>query len=192
MPAPPPQAVIISGPNGSGKSTAATMLLPADMTFVNADKIAEELTGKPGTTADINAGRILLDRVETLESNRSDFAFETTLATKILAERVKKWRASGYQVHLIYLYLPSDDLAVQRVEARVRDGGHNVPEPTIRRRFRAGLKNFFNLYLPLVDTWRMYDNSQPLDPQLVARGSGGNTKVNQPALWEQLKQGYGA
>lgn len=183
----PPQAVIIAGPNGSGKSTAATMLLPADTTFVNADKIAEELTGKPGTSADINAGRILLERLEGLEANGDDFAFETTLATKMLANRVTAWREAGYQVHLVYFWLPSEELAVQRVEARVRDGGHNVPESTIRRRYRAGKRNFFAIYMPLVDTWRMYDNSRGDEPELIARGSGGEThRVNLPEIWSEL------
>ncbi|RYG70979.1 hypothetical protein EON77_13300, partial [bacterium] len=152
-----PKAVIIAGPNGSGKSTAATRLLPAGMPFVNADNIAQELTGQRGTSADINAGRILLERVGRLESEGQDFAFETTLATKTLSARVEGWRERGYRVHLLFVWLPSDDLSVLRVQGRVRDGGHDVPEATIRRRYRAGLQNFFGLYLPRVDTWRIYD-----------------------------------
>jgi predicted ABC-type ATPase len=179
--------VIIAGPNGSGKSTAATMLLPADFTYVNADKIAEELTGKPGTTADINAGRILLDRLAEKIELRQDFAFETTLATRGLAANVRDWQEAGYRVHLFFLWLPSDDLAVQRVQARVRDGGHNVPESTIRRRFRSGQRNLFELYLPLVDVWRIYDNSRVEEPRLIARGSKGvNEKVSVPQIWSEM------
>ena len=182
----PPQAVIICGPNGSGKSTAATKLLPPEMIFINADMIAQELTGKPGTPGDINAGRILLDRVETLEAGRTDFAFETTLATKMLASRVKRWREIGYQVHLVFMYLPSADLAVERVEQRVNAGGHHVPDATVRRRFVAGLRHFFHLYRPLVNTWRIYDNST-LTPKLIARGTNeGVTKVAQEELWSNL------
>lgn len=191
-----PQAIIIAGPNGSGKSTAATRLLPSEMAFVNADNIAQELTGLPGTSADINAGRILLDRVETLESNRADFAFETTLATKMLAKRVESWREAGYHVHLVYFWLPSDDMAVLRVAARVRDGGHDVPESTVRRRYRAGLANFFRLYRPRVDTWRLYDNSRGPDPELVASGArdpetgDGTMKVGDPVIWTPLEDAH--
>jgi len=182
----PPQAVIIAGPNGSGKSTAASQLLPTDMTFVNADVIAQELTGKPGTSADINAGRILLDKVDRLETNREDFAFETTLATKMLATRVRQWQEAGYQVHLLFIYLPSPDLSVQRVAGRVRAGGHHVPEETIRRRFNSGLRNFFRLYRPLVDHWRLYDNSS-LEPRLIAKGTHDTLeRVEQPDLWTRL------
>ncbi len=186
----PPQAVIIAGPNGSGKSTAATRLLPSGMPFVNADLIAQELTGERGTSADINAGRILLERVEALERARTDFAFETTLATKMLASRVEGWRSAGYHVHLLYFWLPNDDMAVLRVRARVRDGGHDVPEATIRRRYRAGLANFFRLYRPRADTWRLYDNSRGPDPELVASSGDGTLRVGDPAIWGPLEDAY--
>lgn len=188
----PPQAVIIAGPNGSGKSTAATTLLPAHMTFVNADMIAQELTGKPGTSADINAGRILLDKVVELERNLEDFAFETTLATKMLVSRVEEWSKSGFEVHLIFFWLPSPELSIQRVAGRVRDGGHDVPEDTIRRRFRTGLRNLFRIYMPVVTTWRMYDNSGGPEPKLIAKGTRkGSIKVKNEALWQILKEEYG-
>jgi len=183
----PPQAVIIAGPNGSGKSTCAATLLPKEIPFVNADMIAAELTGKPGTSGDINAGRLLLERLSTLENERSDFAFETTLATKMLANRVRDWQADGYQIHLLYFWLPSPDLAVQRVAGRVRAGGHNVPETTIRRRFAASLKLLFSTYMPLVDTWRIYDNSRGLDPKLIAkRSSEGEIIVALQDIWNTL------
>jgi predicted ABC-type ATPase len=182
----PPQAIIISGPNGSGKSTAATRLLTPTTTFVNADMIAQELTGLPGTSADINAGRVLLDKVDRLVAQREDFAFETTLASKMLGARLENWRAAGYQVHLVFFWLPSADLAVQRVAARVAAGGHHVPEETIRRRFASGLRHFFHRYRPFVDTWRLYDNSTTA-PHLIARGSAdGGLKVEMPAIWNKL------
>lgn len=186
-----PQAVIIAGPNGSGKSTAATTLLSDHMVFVNADMIAQEITGKKGTSADINAGRLLLDKVEFLEQNQHDFAFETTLATRMLISRVRSWRNHGFQVHLIYFWLPSDDMCVLRVQGRVRDGGHNVPEDTIRRRYKAGLKLFFNQYRHEVDTWRIYDNSTSEEPKMIARGdSSGSCKVLQPEIWNKLVEEY--
>jgi predicted ABC-type ATPase len=188
-----PQAVIIAGPNGSGKSTAATKLLHEDMVFVNADLIAQEISGLPGTSADINAGRLLLERVEALEQNRQNFAFETTLATKMLSSRVKGWREKGYQVHLVYFFLPSEAMCVMRVEGRVNDGGHHVPEDTIRRRYQAGLRLFFGTYRHLVDTWRMYDNSSNSAPKLIARGdSNGVTKVTEPVIWEELVERFGS
>jgi predicted ABC-type ATPase len=188
----PPQAVIIAGPNGSGKSTAATMLLPTGMQFVNADLIAQEISGQRGTTADINAGRLLLQRVDALESARRDFAFETTLATKMLADRVRHWRSIGYQVHLIFFYLPSEDLAVERVRGRVLEGGHDVPEQTVRRRFRSGLSNLFGIYMPLVDSWRMYDNSGEHGPALVAKQApDGTVSVVDRELWETLRRTNG-
>jgi predicted ABC-type ATPase len=185
----PPQAVIIAGPNGSGKSTCATMLLPPDMTFINADQIAQEQTGKKGTTADIGAGRVLLRRMDELVAEGEDFAIETTLATKTLADRVHSLRKRGYQTHLVFFWLPSDDLAVERVAARVRDGGHPVPEETIRRRFKKGLRHFFETYSPLVDTWRMYDNSDGQGPKLIAKGAGQELEVQQPEQWNQMHKG---
>lgn len=187
----PPQAVIISGPNGSGKSTAATTLLPPDMVFVNADMIASTLTGKPGTPGDINAGRILVDRIQALEQNRQDFAFETTLATKMLTTRVRSWRDSGYEVNLVYFWLQSEELAVARVESRVRAGGHLVPEPTIRRRYQSGLRLLFQQYMPLVDTWRLFDNSEA-HPRLIARGShNAPIRIEDVKTWDNLNRTYG-
>ena len=184
----PPQAVIIAGPNGSGKSTCAALLLPEGMPFVNADLIAAELSGKPGTPGDINAGRHLLGRLSGYEDQLQDFAFETTLATKMLGERVDKWQEKGYQVHLLYFWLPSADMAVERVEQRVLAGGHNVPEPTIRRRYKKGLELLFNTYLPRVDVWKIYDNSRGLDPKLVAKQSAdGDRVIADEAIWNTIR-----
>ncbi len=185
----PPQAVVIAGPNGSGKSTCAELLLPHGMTFINADVIAQELSGVHSTTADLRAGRILVERLDKLEEKRADFAIETTLATKKLAPRLRRLREDGYETHLIFLWMPSDDLAVQRVAARVRAGGHNVPEETIRRRYRAGISLFFNLYQPLVDSWKLYDNSRIADPTLIAWGSDGKlVEAEQPELYETIRR----
>jgi len=184
----PPQAVIIAGPNGSGKSTAATKLLPPDMTFINADLIAQELTGDTGTAGDINAGRILVARAHVLEKLGEPFAFETTLATRMMANRVRRWKVDGYQVHLIYFWLPSPELSIWRVRYRVRDGGHFVPDDTVRRRYDAGLRNLFEIYMPLVHTWRIYDNST-LEPHLVAKGGEGReNKVYDAATWSAIME----
>jgi len=187
----PPQAVIIAGPNGSGKSTCAEFLLQETMQFVNADVIAQEMSGLATTTADIGAGRVLLGHLDALTLAGKDFAIETTLATRTLADRVVAWREIGYQVHLIFLYLASEELAVQRVAFRVLNGGHDVPEPTIRRRFKVGLRNLFRVYAPVVDTWRVYDNSTGTEPELIASGSTGQVRrVPQPELWRSLRAVY--
>lgn len=184
----PPQAVIIAGPNGSGKSTCAELLLEASMTFINADVIAQELGGEDTPNADLKAGRVLLERLSVLEEGRDDFALETTLSTRKLEGRVERLKTSGYEVHLLFLWLPSDDLAVERVAARVRAGGHFVPEPTIRRRFASGLRLFFNVFQPLVDTWRLYDNSRIADPRLIAWGRDQELfEAEQPALYEKIR-----
>jgi predicted ABC-type ATPase len=185
----PPQAVVLAGPNGSGKSTAASRLLPPGLTFVNADTIAQEISGEPGTPADVGAGRLLLARLEALEAAREDFAFETTLATKMLAARLEAWRRNGYQIHLVFFWLPSPDMAVARVQARVRAGGHDVPEPTVRRRYATGLRNFLRIYRPLADTWRVYANVDEAGPVPIARGSRTNLEcVQSPELWDSLER----
>lgn len=164
------------------------MLLTPTMPFVNADMIAAEISGKPGTPGDINAGRLLIERLEALEAEGQDFAFETTLATKMLAKRVEEWRDNGYRVHLLYFWLPSPDMAVERVAQRVRTGGHNVPEATIRRRYGKGLELLFSTYLPLVTTWKVYDNSRGLDPALVAKqNSEGVRTIADPTIWNKLE-----
>ena len=158
------------------------------MTFINADLIAQELSGDSGSAGDINAGRVLVARAHVLERLGEPFAFETTLATRIMANRVRRWKLDGYQVHLIYFWLPSPELSILRVKYRVRDGGHHVPEDTIRRRYNAGLQNLFDIYMPLVHTWRIYDNST-LEPHLVAKGGEGReTRVLNPVTWSAIME----
>ena len=186
----PPLAVIIAGPNGSGKSTAAGRLLPPGMAFVNADLIAQELSGLPGAEGDIRAGRILIRKVDQLLAHKEDFAFETTLATLKLRERVEVWRSAGYQVRILFFWLPSADLAVERVASRVRAGGHSVPISTIRRRFLGGLRNFFEIYKDVADSWRVYDNSEE-KPHLIAKGGRKeNQEVFQPEQWQRMNDSY--
>lgn len=184
----PPQAVVIAGPNGSGKSTCARLLLPAQTTFINADMIAQEMTGVEGTAADFGAGRLLLKRIDVLEAHHDDFAIETTLATKKLAPRLQRLKEKGYETHLVFFWLPSADLAVQRVAERVRAGGHDVPEDTVRRRYASGLRHFFDTYQSIVDTWRVYDNARIADPSLIASGSNdGTVDVARPEVWRSVR-----
>ena len=155
--------VILAGPNGAGKSTAAPDILRGALKvneFVNADTIAQGLSAFSPEGAAFQAGRTMLKRIYDLASRKSDFAFETTLASRSFKRLIVKLKQdSGYQSHLVYLWLRNPDLALYRVKVRVEVGGHNVPEEIIRRRYKSGLLNFFNYYLPILDNWYFYDNS---------------------------------
>ena len=165
-----PSVVILAGPNGAGKSTVAPALLEGALgvtEFVNADDIARGLSAFNPDGASIAAGRIMLSRLHELGRQRVSFAFETTLASRSFAPWLKELKASGYTVHILFLWLPSAEFAVARVAERVRDGGHNVPHETVRRRYGKGLRNLFGLYEEIASTWRLYDASGS-EPQLVA------------------------
>jgi len=156
------QVIVIAGPNGAGKTTLAPFLLRDKLgvlEYVNADPIALGLSGFDPASVSLQAGRVMLNRLHELAEQRKTFAFETTLAAKHYAEWIKKLRDDGYVFQLMFLWLQSPDLAVQRVRERVRAGGHEVPEKVIRRRYAAGLRNFWQFYHPLADAWAVYDNS---------------------------------
>jgi len=153
--------------------------------FVDADVIARNLPRS--RSAAITAGRAMLRRLDELGAGRRDFGFETTLASRSLVPRIRRLARAGYECHLVFLWLQNADLAVARVADRVRLGGHAVPEQTIRRRYRSGLRNFFALYRPLTTTWRMYDNST-YELRLIASGAGRETRaVNDATLWERIR-----
>ena len=169
-----PSIVILAGPNGAGKSTLAPLLLRDTLNlpmFVNADTIAQGLAGFDPLGAALEAGRIMLARLHELAGDGLDFAFETTLASRTYAPWLRELKADGWSVHLFFLWLDNPDLAVQRVATRVKMGGHAVLEETVRRRYAAGLRNFAELYQPIASTWRVYDNSLGLAPQLIAQGA---------------------
>ena len=169
---PRPSLVILAGPNGAGKSTVAPALLHGALAvneFVNADVIASGLSAFDPDSAAMAAGRVMLGRIRELASQRVNFAFETTLASRSFAPWLRQLVTSGYSAHLVFLWLPSADFAVDRVAERVRTGGHNVPPETVRRRYAAGLRNFFQLYQPVVSGWVLYDSSGPV-PRPVAEG----------------------
>jgi predicted ABC-type ATPase len=156
------QVVIIAGPNGAGKSTFARQYLPNEAgcpIFVNADLIAVGLSPFDPAAAALRAGRLMLDEIHRHARSGRSFAFETTLAGRGYTRLISAWQVAGYWVHLTFLKLHDADLAVERVATRVAQGGHDVPEPVIRRRFEKGWANFQNLYRELVDSWRLYDNS---------------------------------
>jgi predicted ABC-type ATPase len=189
-----PHVVVLAGPNGAGKSTAATLLLAGALgvqEFVNADVIAKGLSAFQPEQVALQAGRMMLDRLRQLAKQRVHFAFETTLASRSFAPWLSDLRRSGYDFNLVFLWLATEELAVARVRTRVQLGGHDVPEETIRRRYRAGLRNFFELYRPLADGWRFYDNSEPPGPQLLASGKGSTAEIIPiPTRWDQIVTGF--
>lgn len=168
----PPRILIIAGPNGAGKTTFAREFLPNEAhcpVFVNADLIAAGLAPFQPESAALLAGRLMLQQIDDHVGHQRSFAFETTLSGLAYARKIPRWRAAGYQVELHFLALDSADAAIERVAQRVRQGGHHIPEATIRRRFIAGSDNFARRYQQLVDYWFHYDNSDEV-PRLLARG----------------------
>ena len=190
-----PNLVVLAGPNGAGKSTAAPALLQGTLgvtEFVNADVIAQGLSAFAPDRVALSAGRIMLRRLQELARQGVSFAFETTLASRSFAPWIWELAHTGYQFHLVFLWLPSADFAVQRVADRVRLGGHGVPEATIRRRYHLGLRNFFRLYQPLATTWGMFDNSGAAGLREVAVGQQTTiTQIGDAAIWQHLTQEYG-
>jgi predicted ABC-type ATPase len=157
-----PRILIVAGPNGAGKTTFAREFLVAEAncpTFVNADLIAAGLSPFAPELAARKAARIMLDAIGEHVRYRESFAFETTLSGRAYAQHIPAWRALGFHVKLFFLWLPSAEMAIERVAQRVRQGGHNIPPDVIRRRYASGLKNFETLYKPLVDSWLVLDNS---------------------------------
>ena len=186
-----PQAIVIAGSNGAGKTSAAPDLLHDAIgidAFVNADVIAQGLAGFRPESAAFEAGRIMLRRLTELAGAREDLAFESTLAGRSALRFLKRLVGVGYDVHVFYLWLPSPDLAVARVRTRVEAGGHDIPEPTIRRRFWKSLVHFDRLYRSIATTWRLYNGGVLGGPPLIAHGTGnGEPVVVDEALWLEIR-----
>ena len=156
------EIVIIAGPNGAGKTTFALTYLRGEarrLPFLNADLIAAGLAPFGSRHSDVLAGRLMLEEIDRLIAEGRSFAIETTLAGRGYLRRIEQWRRMGYRVTLLFLSLPSPGLAIERVRQRVAQGGHNIPEEVIRRRFEAGLKNLHDVYSARVDDWVLFDNS---------------------------------
>lgn len=185
-----PKLYIISGCNGAGKTTASYTVLPEMLNcreFVNADEIAKGLSPFNSESVAIEAGRLMLSRMNELLDDEVDFAFETTLATRFYASFIKRAQEKGYYVSLVYFWLESPELAIDRVKMRVATGGHNIQEEVIRRRYRNGVKNLFNLYTPICDFWIMLDNSNP-PFKIIAKGNENNIlSIDNLSLYETLR-----
>jgi len=186
-----PNVYVIAGPNGSGKTTFAKEYLPKFakcLEFLNADLIAAGLSPFAPERENVRAGRILLTRIRELSQAGIDFGFETTLAGRNHAKQLSRMKSLGYRIVLIFLWLPDANLAVNRVASRVLQGGHNIPEVDIRRRFDSGLRNFFDLYQALADDWLLFDASQ-ITPQLIALELTGNIELVDIELYKIITSG---
>jgi predicted ABC-type ATPase len=169
---PQPRCIVIAGPNGAGKTTFARRYLPEDagvIRFVNADLIATGLSPLKPEVASIAAGRLVLQEIDRLTAERMDFSFETTFSGLTYLRRLQAWKRDGYRIEMVYLRLKSPALALRRIAARVRQGGHDVPKSDVLRRFSRGWENFEQIYRPLADFWAVYDSSGRA-PRLLETG----------------------
>ena len=164
---------IISGPNGAGKTTASYTILPRILEcreFVNADEIARGLSPFNPASVAIEAGRLMLSRIKELLARNESFSIETTLATRSYFRLIEQAHSQGYDVTLLYFWLNSPELAERRVAERVSKGGHNIPTDIIHRRYYEGIHNLFDIYMPIVDFWKIVDNSEV--PRLIIAEGG--------------------
>ena len=181
---PRPCVIALAGPNGAGKSTVGPDLLRGALhvtEFVNADVIAQGLSAFEPDAVAIAAGRVMSARLREWASHRADFAFETTLAGRTHARDADPEPASNR--------VRGPEVAIERVRSRVELGGHSIPDETVRRRYAAGLRNFFHVYIPLATSWRLYDNSMATAPRVVAVGRAvGRVSVRVRKTWERIRE----
>ncbi len=180
---------ILSGCNGSGKTTASYTLLPEMLEcsqFVNSDEFAKGLSPFNPAEASVAAGRYMLMKINYLLERNEDFSIETTLATRSLVGIIHTAKEAGYTVTILYFWLNSPELAIQRVRNRVMTGGHNIPENVIRRRYEMGLRYFFETYAPICDRWLLADNStSPF--RVVAEGSSLGTFIKDDEKYRYIR-----
>jgi predicted ABC-type ATPase len=182
---------IIAGCNGAGKTTASFTVLPDMLNcdeFINADEIARGVSPLNPDKAAIEAGKFMLAKIDKLIISKIDFAFETTLATKSYANKINIAKQKGYQVTLVFFWLDSVDLAIERVATRILEGGHGIPNSVIIRRYYSGLKNLFDIYIPICDYWMIFNNSKS-PSELIAEGYFDQDKdIKNISTFETIKQ----
>lgn len=184
-----PSLYVIGGANGSGKTTVALTVLPRFLQvfeYVNADAIAAGLSPLNPESMAMQSGWLMRERLQVLAETGVDFAFETTLAARTFAQFMSVCKTRGYRINLIYLWLPSADLAVERVARRVSSGGHHIPEEVVRRRYERGLKNLVELYLPIADGWMIFDNSGESLRLVAKRLIDESLTIYIPIIWERI------
>ena len=189
-----PNLYIVAGPNGAGKTTFAREFLPNYancLEFVNADLIAEGISPFSPEQAAVRAGRLMLEQIHLLGGKNRDFGFETTLSGKGYIRLLHDLKNKGYQISLFFLWVNSVDIVLGRIADRVRRGGHNVPEHVVRRRFKRGIVNFFQLYRPLLDFWIIIDNSTD-SSTIVAFEKTGKLKIVNRAVFAKISTGLEA
>lgn len=182
---------IIAGCNGAGKTTASFTVLPHMLNcniFVNADEIARGLSPLNPSLSSIEAGRLMLKKVNNLIPKKDDFAFETTLSSRTFRNTIFLAKKFGYETTLVFFWLNSVNLAYKRVETRVIEGGHHVNRNVIKRRYFAGIENLFNIYIPICDYWMVFDNSQKMSSELIAEGiKSESVEIKNNAKFAYLK-----
>lgn len=189
-----PSVYIIAGPNGAGKTTFARKFLPRYAecnNFINADLIALGLSPFAPDAAAFPAGRLMLEEIQRFAKRGDDFSFETTLSGITYINLIRRLRTQGYAVHIFFLWVPQAELSLSRIRDRVLEGGHNVPEPIVRRRYERSIKNFLQIYRSQVDYWTLFDNSGRA-PAMIALEKQGKLRIIDGELYDDLIRRYGA
>ena len=188
-----PKLYIIAGCNGAGKTTASFTILPEVLgckEFINADEIAKGLSPFQPESVAVQAGRIMLARMDELLQKGETFAFETTLATKSYKQKIEWAQANGYEVTLLFFWLDSPNMAKKRVAQRVAEGGHSIPSETIERRYYNGIANLFAIYIDMVDICYIFDNSEGERIPIAKKYKGGKEIIYNTDLYNQMKNSY--
>lgn len=187
-----PQIFVIAGPNGSGKTTSAKKLLPEILQcneYVNADAVAAALSPFRPEEVAMLAGRLMLERINHLASKKDDFAFETTLSSRTFIKFLNECKSNGYEINILFLWLNSPQLAIQRVKFRVEQGGHDIPQDVITRRYHRSIQNFLTEYSNIATNWFLYDNCEK-ESKLIASKTGNNeAKIIRNVLWQNINRG---
>jgi predicted ABC-type ATPase len=182
---------VLGGPNGAGKTTAARVLVPSKLralTYINADEIARRISPQNPEAAAIAAGRVMLHRIQELIESQTSFAFETTCSGRSYVSLLEHCKNDGWKVSLTYLWVPSAEYSLARVEPRVKQGGNSIPEQVIRRRYKAGLWNLLHLYLPSADDATIYDNRDSALKLIARREAPYSLQIWNNEIWEHIEQ----
>lgn len=188
-----PNLYIIAGPNGAGKTTFATEFLPnyaVCRNFINADLIAKGVAPFSPESMAFRAGRLMLEEIELHVNRHEDFGFETTLSGRSYLRLIREIKKHGFSVHFFFLFIPTVDLALTRIRARVLEGGHDIPGHVVRRRFHRSIQNFLAYYRVLGDSWTLFDNSSA-SPTVVAFDKQGQSRILNPELYSEVTSRYG-